>query len=100
MDKPIDSPDWRSRSWICCALANSALSLSTVEIARRCRVGRPPPSARPVCSVLVIVASVRRVAVSVVDVVDVVAVLDGRVTTAGPVLVLVAVPDRLVLGDC
>ena len=49
-------------------------------------------------SVLVIVTSVRCVAIAVVDVVDVVAVLDRDVAALLAVVVRVGLVDRLLLG--
>ena len=63
-----------SRSWMSCAERKSSKEAIASTTAVRCRVGR-----RGARSVLVIVLSVGRVPVAVVDVVDVVAVLHGRV---------------------
>src|SRR5664279_4843392 len=63
----------------------------TAAMARRCRVGRPVGGD---CAVLVIVFPVGGVSVAVVEVVDVVSVYDGGVSTPRPV----RVPMRLTAG--
>src|ERR1700712_566469 len=83
-----------SSVWISWALRKSSKVSIAAEIARRCRVGRSAPSPLALGSVLVIVPSVYGVPVSVVQVVDMVAVLDRGVPATGAV----QVPVRLVDG--
>src|SRR5680860_715055 len=79
-------------SW---ALRKSSKDCNAAATARRCRVGRAPPGSTG--SVLVIVAPVGYVPVTIVNVVDMVAVLDRRVTAVVSMFVLVILPrDRVV----
>ncbi len=78
-------------SW---ALRKSSKVCRALATARRCRVGRAPCGrVGPSLSVLVIVAPVYGVPVPVVQVVDVVAVRDRRVTALLAVLVTVVLRD-------
>ena len=69
---PTDDPSRRSRSWISWLVANPSTAATTTRISLRCLVWRcgPDPGSRRCQLVLVIVITVGRVPVSVVDVVE------------------------------